>query len=71
MALVQLATTRADVALDATVFQRVPIAPRFDADGLIHVARGLSFGNAMQMMISRERGKCLRTQKLPERASLR
>jgi hypothetical protein len=26
----------------------VPIAPRFDADGLIHVARGLSFGNALQ-----------------------
>ena len=63
MALVQLAITRANVALDATVFQRVPIAPRFDANGLIHVARGLSFGNAVQMVIDSERGKCLRTQR--------
>jgi len=28
---------------------------------LIHVARGLSFGNAVQMVINTERGKCLRT----------
>ena len=45
MALVQLAITRADIALDATVLQSVPITPRFDVDGLIHVARGLSFRN--------------------------
>ena len=45
LALVQLAITRADIALDATVLQSVPITPRFDVDGLIHVARGLSFRN--------------------------
>src|SRR5215471_788525 len=71
LALVQLAITRADVALDAAIFQRVPIAPRCTADGLIHVARGLSFENAFEMVISRKRDKCQRTQELPERVPLR
>jgi hypothetical protein len=46
LAFVQLAIARTDVALDATVVHSVPIAARFDLDGLIHIARGLSFRNA-------------------------
>jgi hypothetical protein len=45
LAFVQFAIARADIALDATILQRVPIAPGCTADGLIHVAHGLSFEN--------------------------
>jgi len=37
----------------------------------LHVVRGLSFRNAVYTVNSKERGKCQRTQKLPERAPLR
>ena len=47
LAFMQFAIARADVALDAAILQPVPIAPGCTADGLIHVARGLSFENVL------------------------
>jgi hypothetical protein len=41
LAFVQLATPRAEIALDAPVRQRMPIAARFAQNGLIHLAAGL------------------------------
>ena len=45
LAFVQLAITRADIALDAAVVQNVPKASQFDVDGLNHVAHGLRIRN--------------------------
>lgn len=53
----EFAIARADVALDATILQDVPIAPRFAFHGLIHVAFGLSFRNTSEMVIRRDWGK--------------
>jgi hypothetical protein len=54
----QLAIARADVALDAAIFQDVPIASRFALDSLIHLALGLSFRNTFKMVVRRKRDKC-------------
>ena len=43
LAFVQLAITRADIALDAAVVQNVPIASQFDVDGLNHVCARSKF----------------------------
>lgn len=43
LTVMQLAIARANVALDATVLQKVPITSQFALNSLIHVALGLSF----------------------------
>jgi hypothetical protein len=45
---VQLAVARADVALDAPVFQDMPITAWLAFDGLIHVLLRLSWKNGVR-----------------------